>query len=61
MRPAWKGQAKPVDEVTNCLNLTFCHSRAEALRQVRKPDARRSAACPGIAGSRFLSLALIYK
>jgi hypothetical protein len=40
MRPAWKGQAKPVEELTDRLNLTFCHSRAEALRQVRKPDAR---------------------
>jgi hypothetical protein len=39
MRPAWKGQAKPVDELTDCRNLTFCHSRTEALRQVCKPDA----------------------
>jgi hypothetical protein len=39
MRPARKGLAKPVDKVTDCLNRTFCHSRAEALRQARKPDA----------------------
>jgi hypothetical protein len=32
-------EAKRVDEVTACLIRTFCHSRAEALRQAHKPDA----------------------
>jgi hypothetical protein len=35
MRPARKGQAKTVDEVTDFLDRIFCHSRAEAPRQVR--------------------------
>jgi hypothetical protein len=64
MRQTWKGQAKLVDEVTACLNLTFCHSRDEALRQARKPDApvisRRRGMCH-FDGRHFLSLALIYK
>jgi hypothetical protein len=32
-------EAKRVDEVTDCLNRTFCHSRAEVLRHAHKPDA----------------------
>jgi hypothetical protein len=34
-----EGEAKQVDEATDCLNRTFCHSRAKSLRRARKPDA----------------------
>jgi hypothetical protein len=57
-------EAKWVDEVTDYLKRTFCHSRAGALRQARKPDApvisRRRGMCH-FDGRHFLSLALIYK
>jgi hypothetical protein len=64
MRPAWKGQAKLVEEATVCLNRTFRHSRAEALRQACKPDTPVISWMYGTChfdGRHFLSLALFGK
>jgi hypothetical protein len=53
-----------VDEVTDYLNRTFWHSRAEALRQACKPDTPVISWIYGTChfdGRHFLSLALFGK